>query len=135
MSVRLIEGTFPDFTKVLPNESDEKAYLEKETFLKSLKFVSLFASSKTNNARLTLSQEGLELYASDPDKGEGQKVVPVDYQGDEVKAGYNYRYLLDALNAIEGDTVSLEVIDTVSPTLIRDTNRDELLFVIMPMRL
>ncbi len=135
MSVRLIEGTFPDFTKVLPNESDEKAYLEKETFLQSLKFVSLFASSKTNNARLTLSDEGLELYASDPDKGEGQKVVPVDYGGDEVKAGYNYRYLLDALNAIEGDDVSLEIIDTVSPTLIRDTNRDELLFVIMPMRL
>jgi DNA polymerase-3 subunit beta len=135
MSVRLIEGTFPDFTKVLPNESDEKAYLDKEEFLGSLKFVSLFASSKTNNARMTLSDEGLELYASDPDKGEGQKVVPVEYQGDEVKAGYNYRYLLDALNAIEGDTVSLEIIDTVSPTLIRDTNREDLLFVIMPMRL
>jgi len=52
-----------------------------------------------------------------------------------VKAGYNYRYLLDALNAIDGDEVSLEIIDTLSPTLVRDTDRDELLFVIMPMRL
>lgn len=135
MSVRLIEGTFPDFTQVLPNESKEKAYLEKDSFLQSLKFVSLFASSKTNNARLTLSEDGLELYASDPDKGEGEKVVPVEYGGDSVKAGYNYRYLLDALNAIDGDEVSVEIIDTLSPTLVRDTERDELLFVIMPMRL
>ncbi|MFB6352368.1 MAG: DNA polymerase III subunit beta [Bradymonadaceae bacterium] len=135
MSVRLIEGTFPDFTQVLPNESDTKAFIQKDQFLQSLKFVSLFASSKTNNARLTLSDEGLELYASDPDKGEGQKVVPVDYEGDKVKAGYNYRYLLDALNAIDGDEISLEIIDTLSPTLIRDTDRDEALYVIMPMRL
>jgi len=135
MAVRLIEGTFPDFTQVLPNESEEKAFLDKDSFLQSLKFVSLFASSKTNNARLTLSEDGLELYASDPDKGEGEKVVPVEYAGDSVKAGYNYRYLLDALNAIDGDEVSLEIIDTLSPTLVRDTDRDELLFVIMPMRL
>ncbi len=136
MSVRLIEGTFPDFTQVLPNESEEKAYIQKETFLQSLKFVSLFASSKTNNARLTLSKEGLELYASDPDKGEGEKMVPVEYQGEQpVKAGYNYRYVLDALNAIDGDEISLEIIDTLSPTLIRDTERDDMLFVIMPMRL
>jgi len=135
MSVRLIEGTFPDFTQVLPDESEEKAYLDKDAFLQSLKFVSLFASSKTNNARLTLTGDGLELYASDPDRGEGEKVVPVEYGGDSVKAGYNYRYLLDALNAIDGDEVSLEIIDTLSPTLLRDTDRDELLFVIMPMRL
>jgi len=135
MSVRLIEGTFPDFTQVLPDESETKAFLDKETFLNSLNFVSLFASSKTNNARLTLSDEGLELYASDPDRGEGEKMVPVEYDGNEVQAGYNYRYLQDALKAIDGDEVSLEIIDTLSPTIIRDTQRDEMLFVIMPMRL
>jgi DNA polymerase-3 subunit beta len=135
MSVRLIEGTFPDFTQVLPDESETKAFLDKETFLNSLNFVSLFASSKTNNARLTLSDEGLELYASDPDRGEGEKMVPVEYDGQQVQAGYNYRYLQDALKAIDGDEVSLEIIDTLSPTIIRDTERDEMLFVIMPMRL
>ena len=135
MSVRLIEGTFPDFTQVLPDESETKAFLDKETFLDSLNFVSLFASSKTNNARLTLSDEGLELYASDPDRGEGEKMVPVEYDGQQVKAGYNYRYLQDALKAIDGEEVSLEIIDTLSPTIIRDTERDEMLFVIMPMRL
>jgi len=135
LSIRLIEGTFPDFTQVMPKESDKKAVLHKDTLTQSLKFVSLFASQKTHNVRLSLSDEGLELHASDPDKGEGRKMVPAEYDGPAVKAGYNYRYLLDVLGAVDGDEVSLEIIDTLSPTLIRDATRDEMLFVVMPMRL
>ena len=135
LSVRLIEGTFPDFTQVLPQESESKALLHRDTLIQSLRFVSLFASPKTHNVRLALTEEGLELYASDPDKGEGRKVVPAEYDGPTVKAGYNYRYLLDVLGVIEHDEVSIEIIDTLSPTLVRDVTREEMLFVVMPMRL
>lgn len=135
LSVRLIDGTFPDFTQVLPKESDHRATVEKDVLDQSLKFVSLFASSKTHNVRLTLSDDGLELYASDPDRGEAQKSVPAGYKGPPVKAGFNFRYLKDVLGAIEGDAVSIEIIDTLSPTLVRDPDREEMLFVVMPMRL
>jgi DNA polymerase-3 subunit beta len=135
LSVRLIEGTFPDFTQVLPKESENKATVPRDAFIQSLRFVSLFASPKTHNVRLSLTDEGLELYASDPDKGEGKKVVPVEYTGPQVKAGYNYKYLLDVLGVIDGEDVSIEIIDTLSPTLVRDVTRDEVLFVVMPMRL
>lgn len=135
LSIRLIEGSFPDFTQVLPRESERKAVLHRETLIQSLRFVSLFASPKTHNVRLAMTEDGLELYASDPDKGEGRKVVPVEYGGQPVKAGYNYRYLLDVLNVIDGSEVSMEIIDTLSPTLVRDVSRDEMLFVVMPMRL
>ncbi len=135
LSVRLIDGSFPDFTQVLPRESEHRAIAEKSLLDQSLKFVSLFASSKTHNVRLSLSDEGLELYASDPDRGEAKKVVPVEYEGQPVKAGFNFRYLKDVLGAIEGDAVSIEIIDTLSPTLIRDPDREEMLFVVMPMRL
>ncbi len=135
LSVRLIDGTFPDFTQVLPKESDHRATVEKSLLEQSLKFVSLFASSKTNNIRLTLSEDGLELYASDPDRGEAKKSVPADYEGQPVKAGFNFRYLKDVLGAVNGDAVSIEIIDTLSPTLVRDPDRDEMLFVVMPMRL
>ena len=135
LSVRLIDGTFPDFTQVLPRESEHRALVEKDLFSQSLKFVSLFASSKTNNVRLTLSEEGLELYASDPDRGEATKTVPVEYDGQAVKAGFNFRYLKDVLSVLDSDVVSIEIIDTLSPTLIRDPDREELLFVVMPMRL
>ncbi len=135
MSVRLIEGTFPDFTQVLPEETDQKSFVSRDLFTQSLKFVSLFASPKTNNVRLQLNDEGLELYASDPDRGEGRKVIPADYEGPTVKAGYNYKYLLDVLGVLEDDTVSLEIIDTLSPTLLREPGDEESLFVVMPMRL
>lgn len=135
LSVRLIEGSFPDFTQVLPRESDKKAVLHRDTLIQSLRFVSLFASPKTHNVRMGLTEDGLELYASDPDRGEGKKVVPVEYTGQPVKAGYNYRYLLDVLNVLDGAEVSMEIIDTLSPTLVRDISRPEMLFVVMPMRL
>jgi len=135
MSVMLIEGTFPDFTQVLPKEGDNKSFVKKDLFLQALKFVSLFASPKTHNLRLSLSEEGLELYASDPDRGEGRKTIPAEYSGQPVKAGYNFRYLIDVLGVLDGDQVSLEIIDTLSPTLMRDPNSDEALFVVMPMRL
>lgn len=135
MSARLIEGTFPDFTQVLPEETDQKSFVSRDLFTQSLKFVSLFASPKTSNVRLQLSDEGLELYASDPDRGEGRKVIPADYEGQTVKAGYNYKYLLDVLNVLEDDTVSLEIIDTLSPTLLREPGDEKSLFVVMPMRL
>ncbi len=135
LSVRLIDGSFPDFTQVLPKESDNKAILDKDQLVQSLKFVSLFASPKTHNVRLSLSEDALELYATDPDKGEGLKSVPAQYSGPAVKAGYNFRYLLEVLNVLDGDEVSIEIIDTLSPTLVRDTSRDESLFVVMPMRL
>jgi len=135
LSVRLIDGSFPDFTQVLPKESDKKALLDKDSLQQALKFVSLFSNSKTSNVRLSLSETGLELYATDPDRGEGLKTVPVEYTGPAVKAGYNYKYLLEAINALDGDEVSIEIIDTLSPTLVRDTSREEMLFVVMPMRL
>lgn len=135
LSVRLIEGTFPNFTQVLPKESERKAQLSKEAFVNALKFVSLFANPKTHNLRLSLTDQGLELFAKDKDRGEGKQVVPVHYDGPPVKAGYNFRYLLDALNAIESEELTLEIIDTLSPTLMRDMERDEMLFVVMPMRL
>ncbi len=135
LSVRLIDGSFPDFTQVLPKESDKKALVDKDVLQQALKFVSLFASPKTHNVRLALTDEGLELYATDPDRGEGLKVVPVEYTGPAVKAGYNFKYLLDVLSAVDGDEVTVEIIDTLSPTLVRDTTRDEMLFVVMPMRL
>ena len=135
LSVRLIDGTFPDFTQVLPKESEHRATVEKDILDQSLKFVSLFASSKTHNVRLTLSDDGLELYASDPDRGEAKKSLPAGYEGPLVKAGFNFRYLKDVLGAIEGDAVTIEIIDTLSPTLVRDPDREEMLFVVMPMRL
>ncbi len=143
LSIRLIDGGFPDLDKVLPKDSESKAFIAKDAFVSALKFVSLFSSPKTNNVRLTLGvldEDGetvrpeLELYATDPDRGEGRKVVPVQYSGPPVKAGYNYKYIQDVLGVLDGGDVSIEIIDTLSPTLIRDVANEDAIFIVMPMR-
>ena len=134
LTIRLIDGTFPDFTQVIPKEGANKALVQRDALIQALRFVSLFANPKTHNVRFSISPNGLEVYASDPDRGEGKKIVPVDYSGNPAQAAYNFRYMLDVLNVIDGDEVLLEMLDPLSPTLIRDASRDEMLFVVMPMR-
>lgn len=135
ISVRLIDGKFPDVDQVLPAESEQKARARREDLLHALKFVSIVAPSKTGNVRISLEGGDCEIFTQDAEQGEAQEHVPIEYDGPAVKAGYNYRYLLEVLNAIDGEEITMEIIDTLSPTLIRDAGRDELLYVVMPMRI
>ncbi|MEL6177779.1 MAG: DNA polymerase III subunit beta [Myxococcota bacterium] len=138
ISIRLIDGKFPDVDKVLPKETDKKARIPKEDFIHSLKFVSIVAPPRTGNIRVTFEEGQCEIFTQDAEQGEAKEVVSIDYDGTSVKAGYNYRYLLDVLNVIDGDQITMEIIDTLSPTLIRDATprpNCETLFVVMPMRI
>ena len=135
LSIRLIDGKFPDVDQVLPQESDQKARIRRADLLHSLKFVAIVAPSKTGNVRVTFDGKECEIFTQDAEQGEAREVVSIEYEGGTVKAGYNYRYLLDVLNAVDSESITMEIIDTLSPTLIRDAERDEMLFVVMPMRI
>jgi len=134
---QLINGTFPDFTKVLPDETEGDTFTATTGGLdEAVDFASMFASTSTNNLRLTLSDDGLELYASDPDRGEAQQMVDVQADvDDETKLGINHRYLSDVLSAIDDPEVAVTMLDTVSPMTVRPSESGDVLFVIMPMRL
>lgn len=137
--VRVIDGTFPNFQQVIPQEDpDRRAMVKRSELMERIRFVSLFANSKTYNIRLQLDAEGLVISAHDPDKGECEERIEITYTGPEVRAGFNYRYLLDVLGAIEGEEISMEVIDTLSPTILREVegeDGDDALFIVMPMRI
>jgi DNA polymerase-3 subunit beta len=135
ISVRLIDGKFPDVDQILPKESDNKARIRKSDLVHTLKFVAILAPHKTGNIRISFEEGQCEIHTQNPDHGEATEVIPVEYSGPPVKAGYNYRYMLDVLSAIDGDEISMEIIDTLSPTMIRDGSRDEVLYVVMPMRI
>lgn len=132
---RLIEGSFPDYRKVLPERGDYAASVAVKPFVEALRFVQLFANKNTRNVRIDFDGSDMVLYASDPQKGEGRKVIQIDYDGPDVKAGYNVEYMLDALNSCDADVIELEIIDTLSPTTLRVPGRDEDVWVVMPMRL
>lgn len=137
--VRLIEGTFPVVNSVLPKEEDDrKSIVDRSELVGRIKFVSLFANSRTNNLTLTMEDGTCTISAQDPDKGECREQVPVNYSGPSAKAGYNYKFLLDVLGVLDTEQVAIEIIDTVSPTVIRDVAgepNEEALFIVMPMRL
>lgn len=137
--IRLIDGTFPNFNQVIPEEREERrATLQRAAFVDRIRFVSLFANTKTYSLRLELEDEACVIRAQDPDKGECEERVDVSYTGAPVKAGYNYRYLLDVLTTVAGDEVSVEIVDTLSPTIIRELegeDGDDALFIVMPMRI
>lgn len=135
VSIRLIEGTFPDVDQVLPRESETKARIARSDLIRMLKFVSIVAPPKTGNVRITFDAGECEIYTHDAEQGEARESIPIEYEGGRAQAGYNYRYLLDVLNVINSDEVTMEIIDTLSPTMVRSGERDDMLFVVMPMRI
>jgi DNA polymerase-3 subunit beta len=135
VSIRLIDGTFPDVDQVLPRESDNKARIRRSDLIQSLKLISIVAPPKTGNVRISFEGGQCEVYSHDAEQGEARESIAIQYAGPNVQAGYNFRYLLDVLNVLDGEEVSMEIIDTLSPTMIRDGDRDDMLFVVMPMRI
>ncbi len=135
VSIRLIDGTFPDVDQVLPRESDVKAIIRRADLIHALKYAAIVAPPKTGNVRIAFNESECEVHTQDAEQGESRDVIPIEFSGNAVQAGYNYRYLLDVLGVIDGDEITMEIIDTLSPTMIRDASRDDLLFVVMPMRI
>lgn len=134
LAIRLIPGRFPNFSQVIPKEAEHKLTVSRDALLAALKRAA-FYTAKTGNTRLSLSEGTLEIYAFDPEAGELKEPVPCHYEGSGVSAGYNYRYLLEVLGVIEGEDLILEVLDTESPTVLRDTAREDVLYIVMPMQL
>lgn len=134
--VRLVDATFPDFNRVIPEKNEERqASLDTAEFVEKLKFVSLFANSRTGNVTVQIDDNTLQLSASDPEKGEGKESMPTEYTGPKVQVGFNYRYLLDVLGVIKNPAFRFQVLDAYSASLVLDGDREEDLFLVMPMRL
>lgn len=136
MMVRLIDAGFPDYNRVIPKEMpDRQALISTDEFAQKLKFVSLFASPRTNNLTITLTKDAIELSANDPDTGEAKESMAVQYDGPKVEVGFNHRYLADVMGVLREEQFHFQVTDTFSASLILDGDCREDLFLVMPMRL
>jgi DNA polymerase-3 subunit beta len=137
--VRLIEGTFPNVQGVIPSEDPaRKAVIDRKEFQDRLRFVSIFASAKSGSVRLQLDGDTCSITSQDPEKGECEERVEITYSAGVVKAGYNFRYLLDVLGSVDSEQISIEIVDTLSPTILREIDGDDdedALYVVMPLRI
>jgi DNA polymerase-3 subunit beta len=134
MVMRLIDGAFPDYQRVIPKESDRKLVVNRQKLADALKRISLLSSDKSSAVRLALSDGLLRVAASNPDLGEAKDDLDVHYQGPPLTVGFNARYFLDVIGVIDGDDVRIELGDEHSPAVIHPAEDAAYTAVIMPMR-
>ena len=134
LTSKLIDGTFPDYARVIPVGNDKQLEVEKRDFEQAVDRVSTVASERGRAVKLSLSGGKLVLSVINPDSGSATEEIEVGYDADPLDIGFNSRYLLDIAAQIEGDTAVLKLADPGSPTLIQDKEAKGALYVLMPMR-
>jgi len=135
LTSRLIEGTYPNYEQVVPQDNEKKVNFEKVALIKALRRTSIMSREKTNAVRFDLEQGNLTLSSINPDIGEAREEIAIKYKGEAISIGFNARYFLDALQAIDGESVRLDIHDALGPTLLREVDKDDYKCVIMPMRI
>jgi DNA polymerase-3 subunit beta len=129
---KLIEGNYPNFRQVIPGTARERVTLERETFLQAAQRVSLLAPDKSNSVKLHFSKDNIEITANSADIGEARESIPVRYSGPEMSIAFNPEYLVAPFRNLDDDEIFLDLIDEVSPGVIKINT--PFLYVLMPMR-
>jgi len=134
LTSKLIDGTFPDYSRVIPQGNDKLLKIDPRSLQEGVDRVATIATDKTRAVKMALERDKITLSVTSPENGTAAEEVPGDYSAEGFEIGFNARYLLDILNEIEGDTVELHLADAAAPTLIRESDSSPALYVLMPMR-
>jgi DNA polymerase-3 subunit beta len=134
LTSKLIDGTFPDYQRVIPSGNDKRLTVERADFAKAVDRVSTISSERGRAVKLALNERRLMLSVNNPDSGSATEELEVDYEATPLDIGFNARYLLDITSQLDGDTALFKLADPGSPTLIQDREGSPALYVLMPMR-
>jgi DNA polymerase-3 subunit beta len=130
---KLIEGNYPNYRQVIPSEVKERVSLAREEFLHALRRAEIMTSDKSNSVKLTFGKNNLAITANSPEVGEARESIAINYKGKEMAIAFNPKYMIDPLNALTNDEVFIELIDELSPGVLKING--PFLYVVMPMRL
>lgn len=133
LSSRLIDGTYPEYEKVIPAHNDKILEADAAVLSDVIERVSV-VSEKSRGIKLALSENLLQVFAASVDEGSAEDEMDAVYSADGIEIGFNYRYLLDILGQIKGGTVQMKLTDGLSPVILTDAADDTALYVLMPMR-
>ena len=134
LSSKLIDGTFPDYERVIPSGNDKILKVDCKPFASAVDRVSTIATEKSRAVKMAVGDSTLTLSATSPESGSATEEIEVEYGGDGIEIGFNSRYLLDIAQQIEGDQAQFAMADAASPTVVRDLDDPSALYVLMPMR-
>ena len=132
---KLIDGKFPEYGRVIPAKPGQTVVIDRESLRAALQRTAILSNEKYRGVRVSLVKNSLKLQAHNPEQEEAQDEVEVDYSGEDLEIGFNVTYLLDALAAVDSETVELGLTDANSSCLIRSPGTTHSRYVVMPMRL
>ena len=135
LMVRLVDGEFPPYRQVLPTGRKRRVTFERDAFSTALKHVAIMAADRNHSVRFAFESDKLVLTAQNVDAGDVREEIPVEMDGEPVYTGFNVRYFQDILSATKSEQLVLELGDPLDPCIARIPERDDCLFVVMPMRL
>ncbi len=134
LTSKLIDGTFPDYSRVIPTGNDKLLRLDPRSFYEGVDRVATIATEKTRAVKISLETDKVTLSVTSPDNGTAAEELPADFKAQGFEIGFNANYLKDILSQIDGDNVELHLADAGAPTLIRKDEKSPALYVLMPMR-
>lgn len=133
--MRLVDGDFPDYMRVIPKNNEQKATIAVDPFLHALRRMIILSSEKSRGVKMNFKQNLLEVSSSNPELGDAREELDIEYDGPELSVGFNARYVLDILQVQNQDSICMILKDNLSPGLVQPVDEDGYLAVIMPMRL
>ncbi|HXP95139.1 MAG TPA: DNA polymerase III subunit beta, partial [Telmatospirillum sp.] len=134
MTSKLIDGTFPDYERVIPADNDKVLEVDCKSLAQAVDRVSAISTEKSRAIKLSVEKGGLTLSASSPENGSAVEELEASYDASPMEIGFNSRYLLDILAQIEGDAARFAMADAASPTVVREVTDSSAVYVLMPMR-
>ena len=134
LTSKLLDGTFPDYSRVIPEQNDKTITISNQLLSEAVDRVSTVSTDKTRAIKININKGNLVISATNPDKGSASESLEVKYDGEEVEIGFNSKYVLDVARQIKGKDIIIKLSDSVSPTLVYDKEDEDVLFVLMPMR-
>ncbi len=134
LTSKLIDGTFPDYERVIPRGNDKILEADTKQFAEAVDRVSTISFEKSRAVKLSLSQGKLAMVVNNPDSGSAEEEIVVSYEREPIEIGFNSRYLLDVAAQVKAENMRFEFNDAGSPTVVRDPKDENSLYVLMPMR-
>jgi len=135
LTTKLVDGQYPPYRKVIPQGADQVLIGDRETLRQAFYRAAILSNEKYRGVRLTFAQDLLTIQANNPEQEEAEESVAVEYSGDAIEIGFNVSYLQDIMGVINTDSVRISLTDANSSALLEADGEDDVLYVVMPMRL
>ena len=134
LTSKLIDGTFPDYERVIPAANDRRLEVDTRLFAQAVDRVSTVSAEKGRAVKLSITPGRLVLSVNNPEAGSAEEELAADFEGEPLEIGFNAKYLMEITSRIDGDTTLFLLNDAASPTIVRESDGEQVIYVLMPMR-